>query len=365
MPNLNPHGRLVVPYIAGDQGIGRPLPQPTVIWTSPNIRLVTKDQKAAFLKPEYWDDPTVPPWDGKVFLGTAYYLLVRVLNRGDFSTEPHDVPMPLKGISMEGWVSNFAAGSIGPVSQIESPPDPDNNGDSAFSGYNDGVVPPNGQLVVASSGFWVPQEGNIQKYNNGHVCIGVNVYSEGGDPIGGGGGVIHVTAEGEGDTYPADGKQLLARPVTTRLDMLDNTHHAQRNIMITPKPLGAKLVRKVLVEVPATDRCPLEAEVALRPAAVAQGSPELVRAAAAAGLNHHHCPPDPLENVSIDDNGDPSHEVGVYLKPGEQRWLTITVDAAENEKPGDIYVFDIVTTEEGNHKVYGAARMYVAVTPAG
>ncbi len=59
--------------------------------------------------------------------------------------------------------------------------------------------------------------------------------------------------------------------------------------------------------------------------------------------------------------GEPSG-VGIYLKPGERKWLTITVEPGENEKVGDIYAFDIITTEESNDKVYGAARMYVVVT---
>ncbi|MGV9675519.1 hypothetical protein ACWDSJ_09595 [Nocardia sp. NPDC003482] len=362
MPNLNPNGRLVVSYVGGDQGTGRPLPQGTAVWASPNIRLATEGEKDALLDPAYWDRPEAA-WDGRVFVDTKYYLLVRVLNRGDFATEPHDVPMPLHGISMEGWVSDFTAGYIGPASQIDPPPNPDINGDTAFSGIRNVVLEPNAQTVVASDGFWRPQAGDINHYNGGHVCVGVNVFSAGGDVIGGGGGVIHV-AQADA-TYPADGKKMRARPITTQLNVVGDTHHGQRNIMITPKPVNATLVRQVLVEVPADDRCPLEAEVALRPVALQTDGGDAQRVAAAVGLERYHCPTDPLDNVGIDDDGDPSHEVGIFLKPGERRWLTITVAPAENERPGDIYAFDIVTTEEGTERLYGAARMYVAVVAEG
>ncbi|MCM6771963.1 hypothetical protein NDR87_03280 [Nocardia sp. CDC159] len=361
MPELNPNGRLVVPHVAGDQGSGRPLPQNTAVWASPNIRLVTRTDKPKYMNVAEWDRDE-NKWDGVVHVGTAYFLLVRVFNRGDFATEPRGERTALKGISMEGWVSNFAAGPIGPVSQIDPPPDPE-HGDTAFSGSFAGVLEPGSEVVVASDGFWVPQTGDVEKYNDGHVCVGVNVYSRGGDPIGGGSGEVHLLDAAE--TYPADGKALLARPVTNKLDLLSDTHHGQRNISIDSKPLGQRLVRKVLVEVPATDRCPLEAEVALRPVALRTGSAEAAGIATALGLNDHECPPDPLENVSIDDCGEPSHEVGVYLQPGEKRWLTITVEPGEREKPGDIYAFDIITTEESNDKLYGAARMYVAVTADG
>ncbi|WP_433634307.1 hypothetical protein [Nocardia sp. CA-120079] len=359
MPNLNPNGRLVVPYLAGDQGTGRPLPEGSVIWESPNIRLLTYEESKPFMTSSHWDTSEAGTWNGKVFVGEPYYLLVRVFNRGDFATEPHGPQVPLGRIRMEGWVSNFAAGAIGPSTVIKTSADPDNDGTPAFQGFNAGVVQPGESIVVRSNGFWKPQAGDIGDYNDGHVCVGVNVYSEGGT-IGGAG--LDVQVLDADATYEADGKALLDPPMSDRLDLLANTHHGQRNIMITPKPLRETLVRKVLVEVPAYDRCPLEAEVALRAVELAQGSAELAGIAATAGLSHHHCPTDSLENVSIDDCGDPSHEVGIFLKPGEQKWLTITVEPGEDEMPGDIYAFDIITTEEANNKVYGAARMYVVVT---
>ncbi|WP_338760176.1 hypothetical protein V7968_31330 [Nocardia vulneris] len=183
--------------------------------------------------------------------------------------------------------------------------------------------------MVRSNGFWKPQPGDIESYNEGHVCVGVNVFSEGGT-IGGGSVQVHPPRAAEPHDHP--------------------------------ETAAAEVGSQGSGRVPAYDRCPLEAEVALRAIELEPGSEQLARIAADAGLSHHHCPTDPLENVSIDDCGDPSHEVGIYLKPGELEWLTITVEPGENEKVGDIYAFDIITTEESNDKVYGAARMYVVVT---
>ncbi|MEU0876368.1 hypothetical protein [Nocardia brasiliensis] len=358
MPNSNPKGRLVVPYMSGDRGTGRPLPQGTVIWVSPNIRLLTYEASEPFMDPAYWDSSEAGVFDGKVYVDEPYYLLVRVFNRGDFAADPAGPQVPLRQIRMEGWVSNFAAGAIGPVSLIRTSPNPE-HGSPAFEGYNGGTVQPGQSIVVRSNGFWKPQPGDIESYNDGHVCVGVNVFSEGGTI---GGGSVEVQVQDTYATYEPDGKRLSDPPTSDRLDLLGDTHHGQLNLMITPKPLRQTLVRKVLVEVPAYDRCPLEAEVALRAVELDPGSEQLARIAADAGLSQHHCPTDPLDNVGIDDCGDPSHEVGIYLKPGERKWLTITVEPGENEKVGDIYAFDIITTEESNDKVYGAARMYVVVT---
>ncbi|MBF6328316.1 hypothetical protein [Nocardia transvalensis] len=361
-------GRLVIPYVAGDQGTGRPLGTGIDFWSSPNIRLVRNEETADFMLPETWDDQK-RQWDGSVDVSdptiftNPYYLMVRVWNRGDYVAEPKGDALPVRGLRLEGWVANYSVGGVGPDSAIARRTDPGgvlNYGNPTFEGSNRAVVQQGGWIVVQSDDFWVPHADDISQYNNGHVCLGANVYSEGGGVIGGGGGVIHLVDTAA--TYPKDGKPLSDRPAAIYISPTVDTHHGQRNLMITNRNPGQTLVRKVLLEVPATDRCPLEAEVALRPVRLEPGSEETVRFAAALGLSECHCPTDPLDNVSIDDNGDPSHEVGVCLQPGEQVWLTITVEPIEGEKPGDMVAFDIVTVDENTEKVYGAARMVVAVT---
>lgn len=107
-PSGDSHGILVAwQDQPPDDGV-RPLPTSDAYWTSPNIRLAAPNDVAGFTDPgnANWDSP----WDGHVNVGTAYTLLVRVRNT--------DSTVRAAPLHLNGWVSDYTAGGVGPASAI-------------------------------------------------------------------------------------------------------------------------------------------------------------------------------------------------------------------------------------------------------
>lgn len=318
-------------------------------WASPNIRLVPAGEVDKWLDPSHWNGKDLVVQD--VQIDTDYKLVVRVRNT-DVTTR--------RSITLEAWVADLNAGS-GPAHVIRMFPKSTTDFRTVtfktdLISSADEVPPmdpanpddPTKMAVLVGREIWRPNSDQLV-YNKGHVCLIANIWTPG---TSGGEGLVGTPAEGgpvgNGNVSP-----------------FCDRRHGQENLQIIPRALGATETRTVMVGVPATDRCPLEAEVAIKAIKLAQGDPQL--AGLAAHLGHsgeHHCPPDddPMETVTIDDNGDPSHELGICLKPGETTAVELTVAPYAGEKPGDIYAFDLTTTDESDHSVFGGARFYVMVT---
>jgi hypothetical protein len=369
-PTTNTKG-LLIGYAdpATDNG-DRPLPGGAAFWVSPNIRLATSAEVATLVNPATWETTA---WDGTVTTGTAYSLLIRLRNT-DATVERHN-------LNLEGWVADYTAGGVGPGSAIlqdpTQPPGPTNPVVS-FNGFNFGPLPagdpanpgdPTLMRVLISNQQWTPTDAQTT-VNGGHVCVAVNVFAEAdsGATGGGGDGVILAAAV----ATPQDGERLLG----AFIDPIGDRKHGQRNIMIVARVAGTTETRTVMVQVPATDRCPLVAEVTLRPVIFAGGEatlgrvPELADAARAHTGGRLALPGYPLPQCAGMSDGHHDHDrdhdkMRVKLDPGERADLTLKFKPAKDERPGDVQTFDVLTQDTVNHQLVGAARVFVLVTDPG
>ncbi len=93
--------------------------------------------------------------------------------------------------------------------------------------------------------------------------------------------------------------------------------------------------------------------------------PELARAASNHAIAQLHRPDgDPLQHVWIDHDGsddDDRDQLRVSLEPGERRDLKVNLDA-RNQRHGDAYAPDLITTDTATGRPFGAARVFVLVT---
>ena len=356
---------IVVAYQPADTG-DRPLAAGTAFWESPNIRMAVTSDVPGLQSPANWDPPN-PQWDGQVQVGTAYKLLVRIRNS--------DTQQARASLNLQGWVSDYTAGGVGPGSAIRpdptQPPGPQNLPVS-FTGFNDGPLQagnaaspgdPGRMLVLVSNEIWTPTQGELG-INGGHVCTAVNVWAD---------------ASGGEISTPVDGQSLF----NSFLDPSCDRRYGQRNLMIVPKPPGVRIRQNIMMMVPATDRCPLRAEVATRRVMLAEGRdgvlepvPALAGIAREKDITQLRSPAgDPLRQIQIggrdshgDDNGhghgddDDDHRPNLHLEPGQRTDLTVTIGADRNERPGDAYAFDVITTDTATKRLFGAARVYVLVT---
>jgi hypothetical protein len=350
---------LLIAYSSADDG-HRALAPGTAYWESPNIRLALTTEVPALKDPANWDIAPYAGWNGQVDVNSTYTLMVRVRNT--------DTVNELARINLQGWVSNYTAGGVGPGSVIfqdptmpagmQGPP-------VSFTGVNLGTLPaanpadPNdyaSMLVVVSGQTWTPNTNQIT-VNGGHVCVAVNVYAE--------------QTTGETST-PGDGQGLLS----SFLDPSCDRRYGQRNIQIVVVPAGHIVRMATELFVPVTDRCPLNALVGIRrvelgveKGGVLQPVPELVNAAGQQGIEVLRPPQgDPLAHVQIGHDGSYGEDedrdkdrAKVSLKPGQRTNLTVTLNA-QKQRPGDAYAFDLITTDTATKQVFGAARAYVLVT---
>ncbi|MGW6058044.1 hypothetical protein [Streptomyces sp. NPDC055189] len=341
MTCFNPSGStpgLFVAYGANDTGV-RPAPAGTPLWLSPDIRLASqKEAPDLITHPDDWD---INPWIAQVEVGTEYYFLVRVRN--------NDPERQRHFLNFQAWVCDFTLGGIGPASKVSG----------EFQGYSTVPLPahsnpnaPRPMVVMNSSSLWKPTAEDLAR-NQGHHCVG-------------------VVAWAEADTVatpptPTDGRDL----VGSYIDPSCDRRHAQRNLSVIPKSVGIRGDLPIMLMVPVTDRCPLQAQITLRPVDLSDGAgrpqpvPELIRAAHEHGLDQLYLPDGaPFEYVGIGRAGGNSHEKDLHtkLKPGGRLDMQFTLDPSPEEKPGDVYAFDAVTTDTATRQRSGAARVYVLVT---
>ena len=349
---------IVVAYQPTDTG-DRPLAAGTAFWESPNIRLALASEVSGLRDPASWDPPN-PPWDGQVQVDSQYQMLVRIRNS--------DTEQQRASLNLQGWVSDYTAGGVGPGSVIRpdktQPPGPQNP-PAAFTGFSDGPLPagnpanpgdPSRMFVLVSNELWKPTTSELA-INGGHVCAAVNVWAD---------------ATANAITTPVDGQSLF----NSFLDPSCDRRYGQRNLMIVPKPPGVRIQENIMLMVPETDRCPLRAAVATRRVMLAEardGLLEPVPALAGIGrekdITQFRSPiGNPLQQIQIgggDSNGhddDDDHPRIHQLEPGERTDLKVTIGANRDEKPGDAYAFDVITTDTATKRLFGAARIYVVVT---
>jgi hypothetical protein len=383
-PTTNTKGIVVGFADAATDNGDRPVPPGTAIWASPNVRLATgTDLDTLRNNPASWE--TIP-WDGTVAVDTNYTLLVRLRNSD--AVERHN-------LNMQAWVADFTAGGVGPASAIlhdPSQPASDTNtvvSFSAFGGLNT-VLPaidpanpgdPTKMVVLHSNEIWKPNATQIA-VNGGHVCVAVNTFAEaddgsgegggdgggdGGDGGGDGGGGVILLA---GVATPQDGEPL----VNGFISPTDDRKQAQRNIMIVLRAAGTTETRTVMIQVPAADRCPLMAEVTVKPVKFGdEGAlgrvPELVDAARRHTGGHMGMPGYPTQEcMGVGRRGEGHHhneKLRIKLDPGERVDLELKFRPAKGEKAGDVHTFDVLTEDLANHKLFGAARVFVMVTDGG
>jgi hypothetical protein len=341
---------LLVAYDLTDTGV-RPLAG--AYWISPNIRLAAQADVAALRNPANWDTPQFANWTGQVNVSTAYQLLVRVRN-----TDPE---LQRASLNLQGWVSDYTVGGVGPESAISvdpAQPAGSTNPPVQFSGFNEGPIAvantansddPASMLVLVSNESWAPNA-NQQQVNGGHVCLGVNVYAE---------------ATNDGTPTPADGQELVAGFLDPTCDRM----YGQRNIQIVTVMAGRDTTVPVKVKGQTGNRFPQIAVITVHQVDLTRRGglktiPELTRLASDLGLGQLRQPEGDLrETLRFDDVAVASWKptgLPVTLKQGERRDFTLTLDA-RNRRPGDVFALDIVTTLTTGG-VYGAARVLALVT---
>jgi hypothetical protein len=335
-----PGGRLIIRYGPNDTGV-REVPATIAVWDGPNVRVVNVKDTT---KISQYRDPHNDIWnqgaDGNTVDENEYYqVVVRAANLGSIVNPtpgtPNE-PTDHKDVWVEAWVYGFNAGA--PVPLNESP----------LSGNDYGPFTPGTDFVLMTSGTpWQPTADDVAKYN-AHVCVQANIYAK--ETLGG---------DGAAGT-PADGQQSGGTIFPFR-----DTHHAQRNLTIIPAPHGVTVTRNLLLAVAATDRCPLEANVAVREAELPDDPAALRRLVGDFGdLKLRTACGDPLDKITIDaGDGCPADDIDLELQPGDSKLLKITIPHYEDQRVGDVYGFDIATTYNDGAKVYGGARFYVVVTP--
>jgi hypothetical protein len=347
---------IVVAYQPTDTG-GRPLADGTPFYESPDIRLAVASDVPGLRDPANWDPPN-PPWNGQVQVGSAYQMLVRIRNS--------DPKQQRASLNLQGWVSDYTAGGVGPGSVIRpdktQPPGPQNP-PAAFTGFSDGPLPagnpdnpgdPFRMFVLVSNELWTPTDTELA-INGGHVCAAVNVWAD---------------ATANGTTTPVDGQSLF----NSFLDPSCDRRYGQRNLMIVPKPRGVHVRENIMLMVPATERRPLRAEIATRRVMLAEGRggvlepvPALAGIAGKKGITQLRSPVgNPLQQVQIggrDSYGDDDDDgLKLHLEPGGRVDLKMTIGADRHERRGDAYAFDVITTDIAANRLFGAARVYVLVT---
>lgn len=348
---------LLIAYSPADDG-HRALAPGTAYWESPNIRLALATEVDALKVPANWDKAPYAGWNGQVDVNSTYTLMVRVRNT--------DTVNKLASINLQGWVSNYTVGVVGPGSVIFQNPTlpPGMQGPPvSFTGVNLGTLPaanpadpndPASMLVVIGNPPWTPNANQIT-VNGGHVCVAVNVYAD--------------ATPGDQGTL-ADGNNLIGNSIDPSCDR----RYGQRNIQIVAVPAGHIVRMPTELFVPVTDRCPLNALVGIRrvelgveKGGVLQPVPELVNAAGQQGIEVLRPPQgDPLAHVQIGHDGSRGEDedrdkAKVSLMPGQRTNLTVTLNA-QKQRPGDAYAFDLITTDTATKQVFGAARAYVLVT---
>ncbi|MBB5896051.1 hypothetical protein ACFFS4_24930 [Kutzneria kofuensis] len=331
-------GRLIIPYKAGDDGT-RPIASDVAVWDGPNVRVVPIERLEQYRDPTaaIWNDPT----DGnRVEVGKFYQLVVRATNRGDLLYPPpgaDNTPTDLKQINLEGWVLGFNAGAGALTDRL-----------AVFAGFESGPIKPHQDFVLVSNNNpWQPTAKEVSDYN-GHVCAQANIYAQ-------------ETFAGDGaDGTPPDGQQSGFTVFPYR-----DSHHAQRNLQIVAATVNTTVARNLLLAVPATDRCPLEANVAFREVELPDDPAELRKLVGDFGDLELRTPcGDPVDKVTVDaGDGCPTDDLDIELKPGDRKLLKITIPQYHEQRVGDVFGFDVVTTYHDGAKVYGGARFYVVVTP--
>lgn len=285
----NPSGTtpgILVAWDPTDTG-ARPLAANIAFWASPNIRLALQADVAALSNPANWDQPPYAGWNGQVDVGSAYTLLVRLRNT--------DTSQPRTSLNLQGWVSDYTMGGVGPGSEIA--------GFTGFTGLNNGPLPagnpanPNdyaSMLVLASEEQWTPTpaQAAINPSDPGHVCVAVNVYAQ---PTSG------------GTSGPADGGPL----ISNFLDPTCDRRYGQRNVQIVTVGQHQRVQIPIMVLVPVTHRSPLQAAVSVRPVELNEGGggilrnvPELAHAANMQAITALRRPEgDSLEHIQIGQPG--------------------------------------------------------------
>jgi hypothetical protein len=358
---------ILIAYDPTDTG-DRPIASNIAFWASPNVRLAPQSEISDLRIPANWDTPQYANWNGQVNENSAYNLLVRVRN-----TDPSQ---PRADLQLQGWISYPTASGVGPLSEVlEDPNMPAGplNPPVTFTGFNAGPLAtanaanpndPASMLVMESNEQWTPNPNQYSYHGyNGHVCAVVNVYG--------------FATSGEMST--PDGQQFV---VGNYVDPTCDRMYGQRNVQIVQVQQGQRIQIPILLFVPVTDRCPLHAAVAIRPVELKEGQggvlldvPELARAASDQAIAQLNRPEgDPLQHVRIGPDGsdDSDHDwdrfwhhdrdrLKVSLEPGERTDIKVNLDA-RNQRPGDAYALDLITTDTATGQLFGAARILVLVT---
>lgn len=366
---------ILIAYDSTDTG-DRPLAANIPFYITPNIRLAQQADIPALSNPANWDTAQYAGWNGQVDTGSAYSLLVRVRNTDT---------TPRASLNLQGWVSDYTAGGVGPGSAILNDPTQaagPGNPAVSFTGFNNGPLaaanpanpndPASMLVLVSDSQPWTPNAKQLT-VNGGHVCVAVNVYAD------------ETTADYE---TPADGQPL----VSSFLDPACDRMYGQRNIQIVAVQQGRQVQVPLMLVVPATDRCPLNAAVAIRPVELKTGPggvlpnvPELGHLASTHAIEALRPPGgDPLGHVRLGGDGDghghgdgdgdgdgnhngqhhgdgDGHSRKIHLEPGQRTNFMLTLDA-RNHRPGDAYAVDVLTTDTATNRLFGAARVYALVT---
>jgi hypothetical protein len=241
-------------------------------------------------------------------------------------------------------VSDHTAGGVGPRSAIAG-----DTGPVSFSGTDSThTLPtakanpsdPTGMLVLQGAPQWQQSTAQLTGKTSGHVCVAVNVYAD------------------ATESTPKDGQQLIGNSLDPNCDR----RYGQRNVQIVAAPVEHRVQFPIMVLVPATDRCPLDALVRIRRAELDEdqdGALRRVHELDQAATTHaitRLCRPDrdPLGHIKIGHEGSSG---------GNQRRLPLGASRArgphsdgrpsKGQKPGDAYAFDILTTDTATDLLYG------------
>jgi hypothetical protein len=336
-------GSLYVKYAAGDSGI-RPIPPGTAFWASPSVWLT--------------DAGGNPIPCARV--GVDNWIHVQV---------DSTVDQPRTGVKSQVWVCDYTAGYIGPdVARASS------GGAAGRTGTVSTAVSSAAPGVTHVT--WRPTAAdliNSANPNEGHLCVGVNIYAE--------------------LPPPPEGAVLSSG----RLDVINNAHHGWHNITVTTTPLVGPHNFAFRLTNPGVEAADFGVEVWENEGELGQLEQETLLGAGFVDLVDSEPMPDPVpptcqveppartwlarggrlvlrgmpEQTPLRPAGERAkiqlvteqgadQQVGVSIGPGEH--VPVVLQIGATGQPGDVHVLDVAQRDRDG-LVLGGGRILVVEVP--
>jgi len=290
----------------------------------------------------------------------------------------------IENVNVEAWVCNFTLG-VGPASSLPPP----GTGPGKLTGFAPSVAPGATPTRIHCSPTWTPTSDQIINVDgdHGHLCIGANVYSDGGDgePLPSGGFnfccnarqgqrniAIKAVPGGPGMRQLIFTFQLAnpngSRQLVTTVDVRRTTGRfamtAADRKMLQINPIVHQMTQNRQPAVRETETV----SAARRPAIDIHSLPnhavpQLVRALPVSLAQFRLSP---LRLAALDlhlpEHGTArSSRLNVTLEPAERTAIELRVEFSAGEQVGNVHTFDMLQRAE-NGDILGGGRVFAVIT---